>query len=80
MRTRVQRWGNSLALRIPKPFAEEVRLGERGEVDVTVANGRLLVTPIATPSPTLHELLARVTKRNIHGEVETGASVGRETW
>ncbi len=80
MRTRIQRWGHSLALRIPKPFAEEVKLDERIEVDLTVANGKLLITPVAKPAPTLAELLARVTKRNLHGEVQTGPPVGREVW
>ncbi len=80
MRTRIQRWGHSLAVRIPKPFAKEVRLEERIEVDLTVANGKLLVTPLAKAAPTLEELLARVTKRNLHGEVPTGPPVGREVW
>ncbi len=80
MRTRIQRWGHSLALRIPKPFAEEVKLDERIEVDLTVTNGKLLVAPIAEPAPTLAELLARVKKRNLHGEIRTGSPVGREVW
>ncbi len=80
MRTRIQRWGHSLALRIPKPFAEEVKLDERVEVDLRVANGKLLVTPVAKPARTLDELLAGVTKRNLHGEVPAGPPVGREVW
>ncbi len=80
MRTRVRRWGNSLALRIPKPFAEEVKLREKGEVDLAVANGKLIVSPVAKPAPTLKGLLARITRRNLHGEVKTGPPVGREVW
>ncbi len=80
MRTRVRRWGNSLALRIPKPFAEEVKLNEEGAVDLAVANGKLIVSPVAKPAPRLKELLARITRRNLHGEIQTGPPVGREVW
>src|SRR5207302_290186 len=80
MRTKIQRWGHSLAIRIPKPFAIEVRLGEETEVDLTVTNGSLVVAPAAKPAPSLQDLLSRVTKRNLHGEVDTGSPVGREAW
>ncbi len=80
MRTKIQRWGHSLALRIPKPFAIEAKLGERTEVDLTVANGKLVVTPTTKPALSLEDLLARVTKRNLHEEVEAGTPVGKEAW
>ncbi len=79
MRTRIQRWGHSLALRIPKPFAE-VKLHEHIDVNLTVANGKLVVAPIAKSAPTLEVLLAQVTKRNLHGEVHAGPPVGGEVW
>jgi antitoxin MazE len=80
MRTKIQRWGHSLALRIPKPFAIEVKLGEETEVDLTVTNGTLVVAPATKPGQTLEDLLSRVTKRNLHEEVETGTPKGREAW
>jgi antitoxin MazE len=45
MRTRVQKWGNSLALRIPRSFAVEIGLSENLAVDPCVADGRLVVQP-----------------------------------
>jgi antitoxin MazE len=69
-----------LALRIPKPFAIEVRLGEETEVDLTVTNGTLVVTPATKPGQTLEDLLSRVTKRNLHEEIDMGAPEGREAW
>lgn len=80
MRTKVQRWGHSLAIRIPKPFAIEAKLGEETEVDLTVKNGSLVVAPATKPTQRLQDLLSRVTKRNRHGEVDTGSPVGREVW
>ena len=80
MKTRVQKWGNSLALRIPKSFAIEVGLQRETSVEVSLANGKLVITPIAEPKPTLKRLLAKVTKGNLHHEVDTGAAVGNETW
>ncbi len=80
MRTKIQRWGHSLALRIPKPFAIEAKLGDGTEVDLTVTNRKLVVTPRAKPALSLEDLLSRVTKRNLHEEVEAGTPVGREAW
>ena len=80
MKTRVQKWGNSLALRIPKSFAMEVGLQRETSVEISLANGKLIITPVAKPKPTLEQLLAKVTKRNLHHEVDTGAAVGNETW
>jgi len=80
MKTRIQKWGNSLALRIPKPFAEETRLGENTAVDLSVRNGRLVVVPILEPEFSLEDLVRRITPRNRHGETETGDAVGQEVW
>lgn len=80
MKTRVQKWGNSLALRIPKSFANEVGLQRETSVEVSLANGKLVITPVAKPKPTLKHLLAKVSKENLHHEVDTGSAVGNETW
>jgi antitoxin MazE len=80
MRTRVQKWGNSLALRIPKSFADEVGLQRETSVEVSLANGKLLVTPIAESKMSLKQLLAKVTKDNMHHEIDTGPAIGNEPW
>ncbi len=79
MRTRIQKWGNSLALRIPKPFAEEVQLVEDSSVEVRVRDGELVVVPLPEPV-TLEELLARISDENLHTEIATGKPVGKEVW
>jgi antitoxin MazE len=80
MRTRIQKWGNSLALRIPRPFAEESNLREESPVDISVRNGRIVVAPIVEPELSLESLVARITARNRHSETETGAPIGNEIW
>ena len=80
MRTRVQKWGNSLALRIPKSFAAEVGLERETSVEVSLADGKLVITPVAEPNLTLKQLLAKVTKDNLHHEIDTGPAIGNETW
>jgi antitoxin MazE len=80
MKTRIQKWGNSLALRIPRPFAEESNLHEDSAVDITVRNGKLVVVPIEEPQFSLQDLVEKITAHNRHTEVETGEPVGNEIW
>ena len=80
MRTRVQKWGNSLALRIPKSFATEVGLQRETSVELSLADGKLVITPVAKSKPTLKQLLAKVTRENLHHEVNTGLATGNEIW
>ena len=80
MKTRVQKWGNSLALRIPKSFADEVGLRKETFVELSLADGKLVITPVTRPELTLKQLLAKVTEENLHREVDTGSAVGNETW
>ena len=80
MRTRVKKWGNSLALRIPKSFATEVGLDFDTPVDMSLVDGKLVVTPAIETTLTLEHLLAQVTEDNLHREVDTGPAVGNEAW
>ncbi len=80
METTIRKWGNSLALRIPKSFAAELGIEDGATVELTVANGRLVLTPVTGRRYTLRQLLRRVTRRNKHAAVETGPAVGREVW
>ncbi|MCI0628066.1 MAG: AbrB/MazE/SpoVT family DNA-binding domain-containing protein [Acidobacteria bacterium] len=80
MRLQVQKWGNSLALRIPKPFAQDAAVEEGTLVDVSVSEGKLVVTPVRKRTITLKQLLTKVHRGNLHGEVDSGPPVGREAW
>lgn len=81
MKTRLQRWGNSLGLRIPKALAEETGLDAGSEVDLSIdPNGRILVEPVRGLKYELSALLDKVTEENLHAEVDTGRRRGREAW
>jgi antitoxin MazE len=79
MVTRVQKWGNSLALRIPRTFAVQAQVAAGTAVDITVEKGRLVVRPVQQRYR-LRDLLKAVHARNLHTEVRTGRPVGREIW
>ncbi len=80
MLTKVQKWGNSLALRIPKAFAVDARLVNDSFVEISIVGGQIIITPVAAPSWTLDKLLAGVNKNNLHHEVDTGFAIGNEVW
>jgi antitoxin MazE len=80
LKVKVQKWGNSLALRIPRSFAEEVGLEKETPVNISLKDGKLVIEPIAKPEISLEQLLAQITKENLHGEFHTGSAVGNETW
>lgn len=80
MLTKVQKWGNSMALRIPKAFADEMQLTTEMAVELTIEDGRLVIKPVQQPEYKLEDLLALITPENIHNEVDWGAPVGQEAW
>ncbi len=80
MITKLQKWGNSLGLRIPKSFAAEAQVEAGSTVDISVEDGGLVVRPMRRKKYVLSELLRRVSSQNIHDEIATGEPVGREVW
>ena len=80
MKTSVRRWGNSLALRIPRAYATETRIAEGSEVELTLKSGALVVRAVARKRHALADLLKRITPENRPDSVSTGQAVGREAW
>lgn len=80
MLTKVQKWGNSIALRIPKAFADEIQIASDSAVELTIEDGKLVIAPVEREVYSLEELLARVTPENVHAEVDWGERVGDEVW
>lgn len=78
MNTKIQKWGNSLGLRIPKSFAEEAGVEAGSEVTLSVIDGGLMVRPSRVKKCSLAALLRGVNERNVHDEVDVGGPVGRE--
>ena len=80
MLTKVQKWGNSLGLRIPRTFAADARVEPGSVVDISLERGGLMIRPARRRKYALADLLKGITKENLHGEVTTGDRVGREAW
>src|SRR5215210_7295046 len=78
------RWGNSLAVRIPKALAEALKVSDGKQADMRVENGTLVLRPIVKPGRkpryTLHELLRGMSKDDVPQEVDWGPSRGNEAW
>lgn len=80
MMTKIQRWGNSLGVRIPKSVAQDAQVTEGSLVEMRVEDGRLVIAPVKKPECDLADLLSRVTSENLHGEADWGPRRGREAW
>jgi antitoxin MazE len=78
--TQLAKWGNSLALRIPKAVAEDAQLREGEPVTLTLAReGGLLIKSVRRKYR-LHQLVSRITAKNRHGETGWGKPEGKESW
>jgi Growth regulator len=78
------RWGNSLAVRIPKALAEAIKAREGKRAEIKVEGGTLVVRPIIRPSRkrryTLDELLNGMTRENVPDDIDWGPRRGNEAW
>jgi len=79
MNATIQKWGNSLAVRIPKNISKDTGLSEGSSIDIMVENGNIVLSP-GKKEYSLKELLKNVTIENIHSEISTGNQVGGEIW
>ncbi len=79
MKVQIQKWGNSLALRIPKSFALETEIEQGSTVEVALEKGQITVKPVKDEI-TLESLLEDITKENLHTEIDFGKPEGKEVW
>jgi len=77
MLTQIRKWNNQLTINLPKDVADQVCLAEGMDIEISVFNGKIIITP-NVKKYTLSELLAGITPENIHDEVDTGFAVGNE--
>ncbi len=80
MKTHIKRWGNSLALKIPKSLATDAQLEIDELVDLSIDQGKIIITPVRQKEYSLDTLLEGVTENNIHKEYDSGAKTGEEIW
>jgi len=78
--TKIQKWGNSLALRIPKSYAQEANLEEGASVDIKVEENKIIISAKKKKKNkySLEELLSDIKPENLHGEIDFGPPVGKE--
>lgn len=79
MKTKIRKWGNSLALRIPKAIAEDSQLSIGSTVDLSVKNNTLVVKSIEEKY-SIEDLVSKISDDNVHSEIDTGKSTGQESW
>jgi antitoxin MazE len=80
MISRILKWGNSLAVRIPKAFADELNVAENASIQMMLEEDAIRIAPVREKEWTLGALLAGVRDDNIHEEWETDRPVGKEEW
>ncbi|MGD0469004.1 MAG: AbrB/MazE/SpoVT family DNA-binding domain-containing protein [Terriglobales bacterium] len=77
MKAQMVKWGNSLAVRIPKPIIEEARLKEGDFLEIEAGDGQIELRR-TTKIPTLAQLISQITQENRYSEISTGPEVGKE--
>lgn len=75
MKTKVQKWGNSLAIRIPAAFTATLDLSPSSSVKLSIEKGRLIISPLEPLHFELNDLLAGITDENLHGEADMGGTI-----
>lgn len=80
MTTTVQKWGNSLALRIPSSLAKDIHLHRGSEVEVAVVEGTMVIKPKGRRKFSLNQMVKGITSSNRHKEQDWGSAQGQEIW
>ena len=80
MTTRVQKWGNSLAVRLPKEAAENAGLRQGSVVSIISGEDLISIKPLSKPKETLVQLVRKINVKNKHSEIDWGKPVGKEIW
>ncbi len=80
MRVKIKKWGNSLALRIPKAFADQSKIYENEFVDISLENNRIFIEPLELRDYSLKEMSSAINKLNVHKEMDFGKIEGKELW
>ena len=80
MRIKIQKWGNSLALRIPKAFAFQSKIREDEYVNLILEKNKIIIEPVEEKKYSLKELVSGINSSNLHRAIDFGEQVGNEHW
>lgn len=74
----LKKWGNSLALRIPKDIATTLAIDYNSNMELSIVDGALILKP--QNSSRLEDLVSKINSSNLHDEISTAESIGNEEW
>lgn len=80
MTTKLQKWGNSLGVRIPKEIAKKAKLRDGRKVSVKNVGKTIIITAEDKNKETFEELTSKITSENRYDELYWGPAVGNEIW
>ncbi len=80
MTTTVQKWGNSLGIRIPKDIADIIGAQEGKELNISTEHRKMIIELAVPKKIDIEKLIKKITPRNSHGEFDWGTPVGDEVW
>ncbi|MES2088156.1 MAG: AbrB/MazE/SpoVT family DNA-binding domain-containing protein [Patescibacteria group bacterium] len=80
MTTKIQKWGNSLAVRLPKEAAENAGLKQGSVVSIVSNDDLISIKPLSKPKETLSQLVRKISAKNRHEEIDWGKMKGKEVW
>lgn len=78
MTVSVKKWGNSLALRIPKDVAQSLQIENESLLELHIKDGVMIVEPAR--DTLLESLVSGITSENLHAEIDSGEATGHEEW
>lgn len=78
METKIQKWGNSLAVRLPKAFAEQAGIENGSDVQISIQDGNIILVPVKDHAKLLDALLEKIDESTRHSEIDFGKPVGKE--
>ena len=80
METTIQKWGNSLAVRLPKAVTQKLALRPGTRVRVYEEKREVIISPARGGQKSLKELVGMITRENLHAETDWGDARGKEIW
>jgi antitoxin MazE len=79
METKIQKWGNSLAVRLPKAFADQTGIEDGSIIRILLQNGKIVLVPIKDRESRLESMLEQIDESTIHNEIDFGMPIGKES-
>jgi antitoxin MazE len=77
---KLKKWGNSLAVRLPKEITSNVDIHENSKVELNVVDNNIVMSPIKKTKITLDEILEGITPETYGKVIDFGSPVGKEIW